>query len=164
MRQVTITIKYAEVTKDVALSAYVIADANGQSEHQKHNLADITQDENKARVNRIIDIAFLEARQILLSAAKTPITMTEADNSLPQVDGEKTIVLNLPDTLPQESADLITPYVHEYIVWKTLLWWCNLVFPAASQTCLQNIDNAEKQIRSAITRRMGHTTRPLSPF
>lgn len=176
MKKIVIRINSDELQKDIATTASILADANpqkvvtadgGASLAVNEHLLYIMQEEYKPRVMRMIGIALVEANNFLLSVSKQPIEAdTTQTNELDDYKGDDVMefVLYVNDDLPSVAAELLAPYIHEYVLWRTLMHWCTMVSQQLVEICASNVAVSEDKIRKAINRRTGRVRRPLSPF
>lgn len=154
-----------ELLYDIQNCAFVEGDImKVESEHDRHQVLDIGEDGNIDRVTRMLDLAHAECVEALYPYSKEVI---DAESSADDVLAEKetyTVSLLLPDDYSKTSLDLLTKYIHEYMVCRVLADWMNITKPDAAANWQAKAEQAKGAAKSLVNYRTGRVRRTQSPF
>lgn len=122
----TVSLSRDEVLTAIADAAYLVADVEEGKEcpHRLHQTFDICEEENLPRTNRLVDLAFTEARLQLLPLQS---------GSRPDIPGK---FLRMRLSLPGHSGAVlegrIREVLREFIVAQVLSQWLSVTLPASA--------------------------------
>lgn len=129
----TLTFYRNELIYDIANILYLCSDKWKETDdHGSHIIADATEDGNIDIINRYICLAASEARELLHRHTGQLAENKDTDDTKENPDSH-TIEINLPESITEHSALMLTRLIHLYIVWRGVAEWLDIAMPEASQ-------------------------------
>ena len=163
--QATLTFLRTELLDDIRQYAYVEADImDADDEHSRHQVFDIAEDGNIDRVTRVLNLAYSECVEALYPYSKTAVESTEERNDVLVQKLEYVIQLLLPETFSKTTVNILTEYIHEYMICRVLSDWFSITKPDSKKNWEEKAEKAISKMRSAIQFRTKRVRRTLSPF
>ncbi len=163
---VTLEFEIKEILYDITNMAWVEGDLMDSVDynHVRHLVQDITEDGNRDRVMRIVDLAHAEANEMLYPWSReeikdAPLTL----NDEPKEEDKLDIILNVPTRTSQGTINLILKLVHEWIVCRVLQDWLSITYPESSAVWAAKIEELKEAIRNAKNRSNWITRRKMFP-
>lgn len=149
---------------DIKNYAFVEADVMGEDrEHARHVTADICEDGNVDRVNRILALIHAEVIEMLYPWTKQEPVEEEVDDRLFTPD-EYMVVLDVPVTMSRTTIHLLARLIHEYMVYRVLADWLEMTDAAASLRWMAKAEAAEEEISKVKKFRRKTLTRKSHPW
>lgn len=172
--RVDILIRRAELIYDIANDAYIVSHVlPEEAECVRHMIADIADEGNIDRVDRIIQLALDYCVEMLYPYARIPLDACQYceangvcfDNAMPE-PGDRLLSLTFPSSYSQTTIRLMADYIHELVVARVLYGWLMLVGPDTkfAEAALMRVGNAKEGIVSCRNRRYGVLKRKQAPF
>lgn len=155
-----------ELLYDAANAAYIEGDGISEDDvHSRHRVMDITDDGNRDRVVRVLDLAHAACVEMLYPYTKTelPDDMEQMDNTTEEKEAYA-ITLRLPDGISKSTLELLSKNVHEYLVCRVVADWMSLTHPESTATWTDKADHAAYGVKTCLHTRMGRTLRRMSVF
>lgn len=129
----TIAIGQEGLLKEIDNLAWVEADLMPtDDEHAKHQLRDIVQDGNKARVLRVLDLAHKDVVSALYPFTRTPVHTADVGNPWREPLAKRRewrMELIVPTQFSQTSLDYITLLTREYMCCRAMADWLSIAYP-----------------------------------
>lgn len=167
-KTVTLNFKSKELLYDIKNIAYVESDvAQAKTEHDKHQIADITEDGNIDRVTRMLNLAFAECVEYLYPYSKSEITEGKTTDDTLEIQEIYTLQIKVPDSFSATTLNLVESYIHEYMIYKVLSDWMhitNLNNQSSWQNWQEKAENLKYNIQTCLNARCNRVRRTLSPF
>ncbi len=165
-KDVTLTFKKKEIIYDIENIAYVEADLLKEvaDEHRRHLIADICQDGNIDRVQRMLDLVYREVTEMLYPFTKTPVTDKSSYDNTQTEEVNYIITLNLPCTFSDTTVMLLKELIHEYFISRVLSDWFSIVFTERQIVWQAKAEDAKEKIKNKLTTRGKVMRRKLLPF
>lgn len=162
----TVQLKFlhSELLYDIKNYAYVEADIMGEdNQHAQHVTADIGEDGNIDRVDRILSVVHAAVIEMLYPYTKQiPIEET-IDDKL--VSPEEYIVeLSIPTTMSRTTIQLLSRLIHEFMVYRVLADWLSMTNPQAALNWAGKAEECKDAIKGNLNSRRERVRRPLTPF
>ncbi len=166
----TVALKFVreELLYDIKNIAYVESDVlPADSEHSRHQVADIGEEGNVDRVTRIMDLAFAAVTELLYPYTKSEVEETEERSDEFQESEVYEIDLLVPDDFSKTTVDYLVRLIHEFVVYRVLADWmsfANLVNTKSAANWEAKASALAEEIDSTLHARMRRVRRTLSPF
>ncbi|MDE6578422.1 MAG: hypothetical protein K2J82_07940 [Muribaculaceae bacterium] len=172
MNMTEITFSRDALLADIGNAAYVAADVEeGSTEsHRLHQTFDICQEDNIERIDRLLSLAYSEARLRLLpviakgSGHRRRLSDVEAEKR------DRRLRLCLPENGKEIRAAGIRDAVHEFLIARVVGWWLSVTLPASAGAWKERGDRLGESLEAiaaeASITRAGTTVcrRACSPF
>ena len=161
----TVRLKFLrpELLYDIKNYAFVEADVMGEEkQHGQHVLADIGEEGNVDRVNRILAVVHAAAIEMLYPYTKSEPVEEEIDNMMVAPESYD-IEMQVPLAMSRSSLQLLSKLIHEYMVYRVLADWLSITNPEASAKWMEKAKETETEIGRAKNRR-GVMTRKTHPW
>ena len=161
----TVRLKFlrSELLYDIKNYAYVEADVMGEDrQHGQHVLAEIGEEGNVDRVNRILAVVHAAAIEMLYPYTKTEPVDEEIDDIM-QTPESYDIEMQVPLAMSRSSLQLLSRLIHEYMVYRVLADWLSITNPEAAANWMQKAEETATEIGRAKNRR-GVMTRRTHPW
>lgn len=162
--EVNFRLKRAQILYDADNNAYIegnmMPDETGK---QKAALIDITQDGNIDRVNRVMNLAVSECREMLYPYSKQEIQTKDCDNE-PTTPEEYVITAAFPEDLSQTTVELIANLLHEYVTGRVLSDWLSITKPENAAKWYSEIESIKLKLKQTMSIRRKKLRRGRSPF
>lgn len=164
-KQVTLTIKRAEIFDDIRGYGYVEGDIMpSESGQLKVQTQDIMEDNNRELNSRIIQLVIARCREILYPFTKDEVDDTNSYDDTLTDPTSFVITMTVPSTFSKTTADYLCKTIHQLIVARVLENWLRVTNPAAAAQWMARGDNLEETLQTAKSIRIGKIRRKLSPF
>lgn len=151
----TVRLKFlrSELLYDIKNYAYVEADVMGEErQHGQHVLAEIGEEGNVDRVNRILAVVHAAAIEMLYPYTKVEPVEEEIDDVM-QTPEYYEIVMQVPLSMSRHTMHLLSKLIHEYMVYRVLADWLSITNPEAAANWYQKAGDTEVEIGRAKNRR-----------
>ena len=160
-----ITYYQSELLYDIGNAAWIESSSLSPDERDKHSITDLTQEGNKNRVLRQLDLAWREVLDMLYPYCKVELSGCRVyrDNELVD-EPELYLTLQLVPGMSATSIDLVAALVHEWIVARVLYDWLGITYPEHAAKWLRDSETIKSKILSAMNKRTGSIRRPMTPF
>lgn len=162
--EVNFRLKRAQILYDADNNAYIegnmMPDETGKP---KAALIDITQDGNIDRVNRVMNLAVSECREMLYPYSKQEIQTEDCDNE-PTTPEEYVITAAFPEDLSQTTVELIANLLHEYVTGRVLSDWLSITKPESAAKWYSEIESIKLKLKQTMSIRRKKLRRGSSPF
>lgn len=165
-RVVTLTFNRKELLYDAANYSFVESDIMPQdTEHARHQVADIVQTGNVDRVTRVLNMAHAECVELLYPYAKEDMPAGEEvlDDILrtPEVYA---IRLSVPYPFSMTTVKMLEHLIHEFLVCSVLADWMSITLPQSTEHWELKVRDLKLKIRSSLVSRMSKVRRKLKPW
>ena len=163
---VTLKFKRGELLYDIQNYAYVEGDVSTNvNEHARHQIMDIGQDGNIDRATRVLNAAHAECVEMLYPYTKEdiPESQSEMNDELRELE-EYDIRLSLPAGFSLTTLNMLTDFIHEYLVCRVLADWMSIVNPTSSAKWEMKYASLRDKIKASLLSRTGKVRRKLKPF
>ena len=167
----TLIFEKPELVLDIKQRAFAIARSHSEKgetpERDDNWLIDITNSEqlNREVGGRIINKAFLDAYAKLTPIAKEEESQDYLEGNRYVEVSTYTMFLNVADGVRSWQIRHLQDLVHEYIVYKALLLWCEMVSREHLEILAIRLGELDKEIKDAMKPLKGESgDRPLFPF
>lgn len=162
----TVTLKLirTELLYDVKNYAYVEADVMGDDkQHAQHVLADIGEEGNVDRVNRVLSVVHSEVVEMLYPYTKEePIEETIED--MMTAPDKYEIEMNIPNTMSRTTLLHLENLIHEYMVYRVLSDWLRTTYPQAAENWMAKAEKTKGDITTVKNYRRRVFERNISPI
>lgn len=129
------------------------------SENSRHLTADIGEEGNVDRVNRVLDMAVARCEEIAYPWVQKDLgELTELTDAVSETEDYE-MELTVPTDVSASTVKLLTGQMHEYIVCRALGDWMSIVNPARAETWEAKASAAAEEIRRIVMTRTVHTIR-----
>lgn len=164
-KHVTLIFKRSELLYDIGNYGFVVSDIMPEeTEHARHQIADITQDGNIDRVTRVLNLAFSECVEALYPFSKSDVVCgTQLDDVLTEPN-EYVMELSVPSDFSETTLKLLENYIHEYLVCRVLSDWLGITYPQSAAVWEAKAQLLKGKMRSSLTSRAGRLRRRLKPW
>ena len=144
---------HSELLYDIKNNAYVEADVMGENnQHAQHVTADIGEEGNIDRVDRILSVVHTAVIDMLFPYTKQiPIEET-IDDKLVSPE-EYVVELHVPTTMSRNTVHLLSRLIHEFMVYSVLADWLSITNPQAAKNWAGKAELITKQINKVKNRR-----------
>jgi hypothetical protein len=161
----TVRLKFlrSELLYDIKNYAFVEADVMGEErQHGQHVLAEIGEEGNVDRVNRILAVVHAAAIEMLYPYTKVEPQEEEIDDIMITPESYD-IEMQVPLSMSRNSLLLLSRLIHEYMVYRVLADWLSITNPEAAANWMMKAEATETEIGRAKNRR-GVMTRKSHPW
>lgn len=132
-RTVTLVMGREQLLYDIRNMAYVESHIMGDDEEcLKHTVADIGEDGNVDRVNRMLALVHAEVIERLYPYTKEEVAEEVVDDRMWE-PREYAVELSLPVTVSRTTVYLLSQLVHEYMACRVLRDWLAVTKPEAAE-------------------------------
>lgn len=186
-----LTFRRSELLYDINNLAFVEADImKSEDEHGRHQVYDICEDGNVDYVTRAMDKAFAECVELCYPYSKVAVNAVEGTEAgdLPvttgtttaaRVDGDKLVMekndvkgvteeyvlrLRLPDDFSQTTLNVLTRYIHDFMVYRVLADWMSITNAGSTADWAGKAQSLEEQIPIKLNSRCGRIRRKMHPW
>ena len=129
------------------------------SENSRHLTADIGEEGNVDRVNRVLDMAVARCEEIAYPWVQKDLgELTELTDEVSETE-DYDMELTIPVEVSASTVKLLTGQMHEYIVCRALSDWMSIVNPTRAETWEAKASAAAEEIRRIVMTRAVHTIR-----
>jgi len=156
----------SELLDDIDKRAWVQGDAwETETEHEKHQLIDITQQDNIDIVTRAMDTAVASVKELFNRLTRRPVDngVTEYDNKLENADYEIWMRVDR-KWFSRTTAEAIGPIVHDYIVSYAIYRWCLLCAQPFAESWAVVCDELWEKLKKLALHRTGRARITPCPF
>lgn len=171
MKNATLIFEKPELVLDIKQRAFAIARSHSEKgetpERDDNWLIDIANGEqlNREVGGRIINKAFLDAYWKLTPIAQEEDTQNYLEGDRYVEVSNYTMHLKVADGVRSWQIRHLQDLVHEYIVYKVLLLWCEMVSREHIDILAVRVGELDKEIKQAMNPMKGTSgDRPLFPF
>lgn len=163
--KVTLEFDIREILYDIANMAWVEGDLMDGVDynHVRHLVQDVTEDGNRDRVMRIVDLAHAEANEMLYPWSRQELRGSVYLDNEPEKEDTLDMYLTVPARTSQGTINLILKLVHEWIVCRVLQDWLSITYPESAATWTAKIEELREAIRNAKNRSNWITKRRMFP-
>lgn len=165
-RQVTLVFLRSELLYDIANMAYVEGDILAEeAQCLRHQVQDVAEDGNVDRVTRVLDLVHAKVEEDLYPFTQEAVEDgLELDDTLTEQE-KYLITLNVPVDFSKTTANYLVRLIHELLVCRALYDWLSATGKDDSAAkWLGKYKEAEEEIQTALTIRMGRVHRPMRPW
>lgn len=164
-RKVRLEFKRCELLYDVGNYAFVEGDLmKVESEHDRHQTIDVVEDGNVDRVTRVLNLAHAECVELLFPYSKRPLAAEEVRDDVLREPEVYVVELWVPWDFSQTSVDLLSPLIHEYLVYRVLEDWLSITHPESAPNWGNKLADVRGKVRKCLATGRGRVRRGLSPF
>lgn len=161
----------SELVADIKHRAYIIAksatEKSETSDRDDNWLIDIANGEELTRepAGRFMSMAFLEAYTMVSAVAADEDSGNYVENDVYTEVSHYIMRLQVRDIAKQFQIRALHDFIHEYIIYKTLLLWCEMVDREYSEFLEGRVATLEGQVKTALRPLTADDgERPLFPF
>lgn len=131
--------------------------------HLRHTVQDVGEEGNADRVTRILDLNVSRCKELLYSYTKNSARDLILDDDFKE---QKTygIVMTLPEDFSQTTLNYLEKLIHEYLVATSLADWVSITNPAKKVVWEEKSEQLQRDIQSALGRRIKGVRIRLQPF
>lgn len=167
-KKVTLVFHRAQLLYDIKNYAYIEGHVWGEDvpeiRHARHTLIEIGEEGNVDRVNRILELVYSSAVEMLY-----PYTKQEAVDEEVICDGMWTpdkyqITMQIPTTMSQTTLHLLNKLIHEYMVARVIYDWLSITHTEAANNWYEKAETVKSEINRIKNNRRGMLRRALHPF
>lgn len=167
---VRLRMKRDQLLYDIKNYAYIQSDMMEEQQkvvsgidinHAKHLTAEIGEDGNIDRVNRMLMLWYMDAVVALYPYTKTEPVAEDVDDMLTEPD-EYVVEMYIPETVSRTTIMYLSKLVHEYIVYRVVADWLSITDPQSSATWLEKAEDAKTEIERAKNMHTRPQTRKMS--
>ena len=124
MKNINITLKSKELLYDISVTAYIVGDGMPEEAAlERYRVQSAVDEDNVRKVNMFVAKAWRDIITVLtayMNGEETPAT--DVDDKL--ADREYySVNLSVPEAHPDDAAETLARYVHDYIVNRSLSQW-----------------------------------------
>lgn len=160
--------KRSELLYDLKNIAYLEGDVlPTQTEHDRHQIMDIAEDGNIDWVQRIMDLAIAECREIIFAWTKQDVDSAENRDDILRHANEYQIALKVPDDFSKSTLTLLERLIHMFVVYRALAEWLGIVAvanPNAAQKWVIKAQETKDAIESTLNAGSHRARLTQSPF
>lgn len=155
----------SELLHDIANYAYIESDVvRTDDEHVRHTIADVAEDGNVERINRILDLSFAEVNEILYPYTKRDVPVRVEIDDVLHVPERYVLSMTLPSDMAESTINLIAKQVHEYLICRALFEWMSITNPSVAEIWQSKAEMARTSINRYKNARIGRIRRPSHPW
>lgn len=159
-----IKLYFSELFFDARNKTYLAA-RGAEMSHKQEAYAQLTEDESeKEQFRRSLSTAMAECVEALYPYTKMAVQDNVETTDKLKEDIVYDITLSLPDGMSETTITLVTNLLHDYLVYRTLSDWYNLIGQGSSDSWLLRADASLEQIRIRMNARINRIRRTQTPF
>lgn len=165
MKTVRLIFIQKELLYDIANAAWIQGDVMPtEDEHQRHTVIDITQDGNRDRVVRMLNLYFANVVELLYQYTRHEAVDESQQNDQLIFPRKYIIRLSLPDDFSNTSVHYLKELIHNYIVCRVLYDYLSITYPEAAQNWHDKAQRLQEDIKSTTSHRVSYLKRKLNPW
>lgn len=154
-----------ELLFDIGNYAYIEGDVMpADGDKARRIVIDVNEDENRAVVDRYLELAIAEVRNMLHPYVSRPVIHNSMEDDLLEEKHNYCVWMVVPSEFADTSLELLKPLIHEYLVSRVLHKWLSLTNYARTGAWEEILLDLERRIRATATKRVGTMVRGGSYF
>lgn len=166
-REVTLKFRRENLLYDIRNYAFIGSHVMSDDlEHIKHSLADIGEEGNVNRVNRLLALVFSYVEQvcedILADKQKNFVEEVVVDHL--EIPNEYRLDLSVPKEMTGTAVRYLSNLIHELLVYRAMYDWLTMVYPQGAQVWLAKCVELEEEIDELINSKNKVDVRPMHPW
>ncbi len=164
-RRAVMVFKRSALLYDIGNCLYVEGSVlPGETEpHLRHSVQDGTQDGNVDRVTRVMDRTVAKCKEMLFPYTRYELEREVVDNRFRE-EPVYGIVLSVPEDFSQTTLDYMEKLIHDLILDRAVADWLSMTHPQKSPLWTEKGDEAERELRVCMGKRIRRIRRRVSPF